>query len=501
MDSQAAKATDMEDAKSASEPRRRNLARSYLEAGFKTGAALVERAKSSSYLAKVGIEAIEKINSPLTSFAKGQWEARGDPLLTTIDDTLDVALETVKSAVSSPFSRGSGGAVTASSSAGPAPVSSPPPLDLGVDSGRNPSNTVHVERKKTTYNLFWEQIKTRFMNTRWFAQVNKILLENGVVEVLRNSVLRPAEIFFNTATEVYSAQPTLEGFLGALKRRVGRVWDTRLASMSTTFWRAARAFTHAVGAQKAITSFLNLGRATQDMAVTDLCTSWSKLSTRDGKTESGPSSAPAPKASTSVPTAGDRRFAPVLEPPFSTLSASASGDGERGECGDGRPMCSVSGGAGAGGSGGFAPNSFRRKMARSSKQSRRKKGKARPLPYANRQTPDQILRARLLKKNWFQDVNRVLNENQFISALSKAIVPSQHFFDTSLNVFRQTNNAVSPQAFSNALELQLGHVWNDKLEPFAMDFYHAAKVCTPTRKRDSNGSAEDGGIRGSAYWQ
>ena len=72
MDSQAAKATDMEDAKSASEPRRRNLARSYLEAGFKTGAALVERAKSSSYLAKVGIEAIEKINSPLTSFAKGQ---------------------------------------------------------------------------------------------------------------------------------------------------------------------------------------------------------------------------------------------------------------------------------------------------------------------------------------------------------------------------------------------------------------------------------------------
>jgi len=383
---------------------------------------LISSTKSSSYIAKFGIETIETLGHPLKSFTVSQWETYGEPLLTTFDDTIDRAITAVKN----PFSSGADEKSSSGSSYHP------------------PSTT------SASYNIYWERVKQLFLRSRWFAEVDKILKENGILKFVNKSVLRPAEIFFNTATDVFCVQNSLDGFLTVLKNRVGPVWDSRLGDLAKSFFNAAKKVSDSFGAHKCLQGFFHLKRAREDMAVDDLVSHFeSALQSRSAQ----------------------------------TMDCKRISDGERRQnsCHSNSSESEIMRLKGAA----CQSSGSRKKRGPMEKTYRRYR---QPNPYA-RQSMPQALKRRLKQKRWFSQVDNILRQNDFIKALPKRIVPSNHFFETAMRLLNNPTSTASIEnscTFSNTLKTEMGFAWDGRLGPLANDFYHTMKLMSRRQKYDED---------------
>jgi len=77
----------------------------------------------------------------------------------------------------------------------------------------------------------WTELKEKLSNSRWFQVVNDILLQNPLMQSVKSRYVKPAEAFFNTATEVYMTHGgSFEQFVEEMKLKMGDAWDERLAN-------------------------------------------------------------------------------------------------------------------------------------------------------------------------------------------------------------------------------------------------------------------------------
>ncbi|GAB5357378.1 hypothetical protein AAMO2058_000369500 [Amorphochlora amoebiformis] len=441
------------------DPARMQLARDLLQAVGDKASNLITHTKSSSYIAKFGIETIETLGTPLKSFTVQQWEAYGEPLLASFDDTLDRAITAVKS----PFAGST------------------------EEEGSASEQKRIVQCDQTAYNLYWERVKELFMKSRWFAQVDKILKENGFLELMKHSVLRPAEMFFNTAAEVFRVEKSLNGFLVVLRKRVGRVWDGRLAALAASFYRAAEMVAGSIGAKKCLQGLLNLGRARKDMAMNDLISHFEEAKVV------GPESETNVKTETStLPSVKSRRMqrnmADFPTSSQSTLPQPSALAGVQSSHTLSPPhpqdLCSELKYRPEDLNPCVSPRKRIRKASEKMKSSRRFR---QPYPYSRhtavRVFKPQILRQKLREKKWFTEVDCILGQNDFIKALSSQIVPSNHFFQTALRIMKGGRDLNSSQKFCRFMSAELGFAWDSRLAPLAADFYHVARTLLTHRRR------------------
>mmetsp|Transcript_25833 Transcript_25833/g.43248 ORF Transcript_25833/g.43248 Transcript_25833/m.43248 type:complete len:430 (-) Transcript_25833:247-1536(-) len=403
------------------DPKKMQIARDLLQAVGDKASSIITSTKSSSRLAKFSIETIETLGNPFKTFTVSKWETYGEPLLTTFDNTLDRAIAAVKT-----------------------------PFSTSADISPDEMKTVQPpESHQASYFLYWEKVKELFLKSRWFAQVDKILRENGAVKILNQSILRPAEMFFNTATEVFCVEASLEGFLDTLRTRVGPVWDTRLGELSASFFRVATRICESVGAQKCLQGFMNLKNARKDMAVDDLTNHLSKADLNkeeERKTLDKASMEPAVQTP-----------APLLKKP-TTTSWVRIGTVRRLTSTNTKPGACTAGQA--------------RKRYRKGGESyfRKRHG----TPYARESMP-KTLKRKLKAKSWFRAVDDILRQNEFIKALPKKIVPSQHFFETAVRALEVPENTEDAEMFSNNLQSALGFSWDSRLVPLSNEFHQTAK--------------------------
>lgn len=178
-------------------------------------------------------------------FTFNKWEAYGDPLLSKIDQRIDEAFQAVEG---SRVLGSTGGSAEAHNHAAPnahtndtSSVTSEVASDSSTDemkdsasSGGDMAMTVHDPHDEMIYAMYWQQLKGKFVESRWYSMVDEILLQNRVVEAFSARMMRPAETFFTTITEEFLTHATLEEFMAALKIRVGPAWsDTRTNTRAT----------------------------------------------------------------------------------------------------------------------------------------------------------------------------------------------------------------------------------------------------------------------------
>lgn len=189
-------------------------------------------------------------------FTIDQWATYGDPLLSKIDQRIDEAFQVVEH---SRLARTPGGAgssasattptATSGGTSAPHPEGSPgsggtAPDDASESSSHDDemkeedSLTLHAE-DEAMYAMYWQKLKGKFVNSRWYSMVDEILLQNRVVEAFSARMVRPAENFYNTVTEEFLTHATMEEFMAALKLRVGPAWseatDARVHSDEVAF--------------------------------------------------------------------------------------------------------------------------------------------------------------------------------------------------------------------------------------------------------------------------
>jgi len=480
---------------------KRQLARNALMAvGAKAGE-VTDSIKSSSYVFKFGIETAGRLLSPATSFTLNQWNHYGEPLLSQLDDTLDSTLNAIQEAASR--------------------------------NSAESSEQAQRDAQKQSYILYWESLKQKLVQSKWFAKVDEILLQNLLVKAVTSRIsplVRPAEVFFNTATEVFMSDgDTWEAFLEALKMRMGPAWDERLTSPARAFYTTSRTVKTIVGAGKFFGGAFQLGRQKLNDAIDDLISRWDTMVIRTDNAVDYllPERKEAPEEHIENDTDLEED-APVAELPPSAFSSSlrqASSDLDsplhapdakhadsalmfemdfdragsevsamdltepRAEVSEEEDAVveeefslSSSSTAGIDAAAPSSPFSARGKRPRSvlpiaQKVSKRLRQR---IPLVT-ELPAQ-LKARLLQSEWFQRVDEILRENVIVqmmqlqmmavSALSQVVRPGEHFYNTAARVFIEHTR--SCQDFLNHLRQAMGRAWDERLTRHAVAFFKSA---------------------------
>jgi len=317
---------------------------------------------------------------------------------------------------------------------------------------REDLKAVEVSERRTSYFLYWDRVKELFLKSQWFAQVDMILHENGILRILQSTILRPAEVFFNTATEVFGVQSDLQGFLSTMRGRVGPVWDSRLADLAAAFFRAAKTICDSVGSQKCFLGLQNLTKARRDMAVDDLTAHFDRALDRKEVSK--------------------QIEAKIISRPFSTLGTVGTVrkslmDTESNQA----KACTIM-------------KSRKRRKAGEKGKGKHLRRYRQANPYSRDPLP-QIIRRKLKLKNWFNKVDVILRENDFIKALPKKIIPSSHFFDTATRIFQAHSNVESSDQFTTSLQLALGFAWDIRLAPLSNEFYLIARPALRKHRYDA----------------
>ena len=120
-------------------------------------------------------------------------------------------------------------------------------------------------------------MKESFINSNWVTIVDSILIQNVPIRLTISNLsakVRPAEMFYNTATEVYISTSSIDHYLDRLKERMGVAWDDRLTQPARVLFTTARAVTTIVGAGKFVGGAMQLGRSKLSLVIDQLCEQW-----------------------------------------------------------------------------------------------------------------------------------------------------------------------------------------------------------------------------------
>jgi len=260
MTSKVDESTSFDEMKTQEVPTQRHLARRTFYAGLhhttQYTTHILERSKSTLGVVKFGIETMEKLVEPAKSFTAHKWSTYGDPLLSKLDAKIDKAFYVLANATS------------------------PTPLALSFhqeDDSEVVATSPDEEVNKIVYFLYWGRLKDQFMSSQWFLRCNYILMQNSMVQAVTQKVYQPAETFYNTVTEEFVANQSIDQYLQALKERMGPTWDDRLTPLARAFYTTAQAVTAIVGAGSFMGGAFQLGKSRVHTAIDDLLTRWDQV--------------------------------------------------------------------------------------------------------------------------------------------------------------------------------------------------------------------------------
>lgn len=268
-----------------------SLGRSISRKALLTVGARAAAIANSSSVMKFSINTALKLTpSTVKSFTVNQLYNYGNPLIDAVDRKLDETIDVIEGiqSVAYSYSNTNNGneqinddsndpfvvdEMNSSSSPIPIPSTALTSSSTEITSLSPPSPT-----PSALYSLYWDHLKDKFVQSRWYGAVDEILLQNALVKSFTANVIKPADCFFNTITEEFvSHGGNQEEFLFSLQQRVGSAWDDRLAPLARGFYSTARAVSALVGAGKFVGGALQLGKAKVSTAIDDLMYQWDKV--------------------------------------------------------------------------------------------------------------------------------------------------------------------------------------------------------------------------------
>eukprot|EP00455_Lapot_gusevi_P048433 TRINITY_DN6691_c0_g3_i1.p1 TRINITY_DN6691_c0_g3~~TRINITY_DN6691_c0_g3_i1.p1 ORF type:complete len:569 (-),score=194.91 TRINITY_DN6691_c0_g3_i1:125-1831(-) len=454
----------------ASQANRRQLARDTLTHIGQAASNFLNNTKSKSAMLKFGIETMGKLVSPaVTNFYIHKWETYGEPILTQIDAKIDSALTSLSHLHISPEQT---------------------TTDLAVQSTQVESKEAAVESQpapdRVSYALYWDQLKTCLMQSRWFHVVDDILLQSVPLRLLAKRMVSPAELFFHTATEVYLTSPSLDEFLRQLQVRMGAAWDERLRHPATVFFTTAAAVRSVVGAGRFVGGAIQLGKSKVSSVMQELVSRWEHIITNaDCVVDRW---LPEYLAATAAPSADPANASPASMAPLAAPQADVVEEKILSECvapSSRPPSASVPVCVDESSELSDSSDSSESKKRRYSdvshlacKVSRRLRQRLPAMPtiptIPSLQSIQHLannLKERLHAVSWFQHVDEILLQNPLLSALKNFMRPAEHFFHTSLQVVSQHLNWTSVDDFVSALRTRLGSAWDERLMQPTLTFF------------------------------
>lgn len=275
--------------------------------------------------------------------------------------------------------------------------------------------------------LHWDRLRDNFAKSSWARNVNDILKESLASESDIPHLDNPAEVFYNTAMDIYQQDVSFDEFLSQLRSRLDSVWDDRLEHPASVFFTTAETVTSVVGAGKIFGGALRYGQATFNSAIDQIIERWQMIL---GVTED----------------AVDKILPEVKE--------YDADDEEKNE------------------------ELFLKKRGRGvtdiySKVRRRVKQRIPTFASIRMHVKEKLDRS-----YWFQKVDDILLQNVLLRSLGDLMRPAEHFYDTAMSTFDQNRQSLSQ--FVNALRERLGNAWDDRLEEAACEFYESATDISDT---------------------
>lgn len=138
----------------------------------------------------------------------------------------------------------------------------------------NSSYTVYWDSLKASIKLFLFMIYIGFLRSNWCNIVDSILIQALPIEVAKATSVRPAELFYNTCTEIYLTSTSVNQYLLVLKNRMGASWDDKLEEPARVLFTTSRAVATVVGAGKFVGGAIQLGRSKITSVIDQLCSHW-----------------------------------------------------------------------------------------------------------------------------------------------------------------------------------------------------------------------------------
>lgn len=301
---------------------------------------------------------------------------------------------------------------------------------------------------------YWIRLRQAFVNSNWFRNVDRIMSENYLLNTM---IARPAELFFNTATEVFLSSERFSEFLESLKERLGSSWDDRLTPLASTFFSTAHVVSNIVGAGRFVGGALQLGKSTINAAWGQIFSSWEQIL---GATDSAVDF-----------------LLPDWEELHSNSSTSSHDEGvSEGEEDSELKIDPIEGEFKI-----YQTEDMQSETSDGSVRKKRRRGVNDIAVKVSRRVKQRmpslqsiglLLKSRFLNYSWFKRVDEILRQNVILRSLGNMVRPAEHFYDTALDIFVEKKRSLDE--FLWALKLKLGAAWDDRLTDVAREFYDSA---------------------------
>jgi len=440
------KSMDME-----SQNNKRHLTRDTLQAFGNAASNLISSSKSKSGVIKFGIETMEKLVAPATTLANRQvcvcvcvtqfiaffflfllifvctvleWEVYAYPLIEEIDDKLDKALDSIEKEMSRQAAERHKKEIEAMN-----------------------KEAEDLNREKAAYALYLEKLRFTFVNSKWFSCVDDILRQSYIVNTVTQKLVQPAELFYNEAMELLMSTSSMEQFLEGFEQRLGSQWDDRLLPYAKAFYATSKAVQAVVGCGKFLAGTLQLGKNTISEAMDGMIGKWNKaLDVTDQAVDRWLPDKP--EDNTTDITHDEKKGSKSIPYPFSFQGSEKEAAAPPKKSGQSKKRMHC-----------LLPLT----------QKVYKRLRQRTLPEIGTD-----LRAQLIDYSWFSKVDQILRQNMMVAQFAKIIRPAEHFYNTSLNVFRR--NRASVENFLTSLRTSLGVAWDERLVQPAKAFWGFAKA-------------------------
>jgi len=280
-------------------------------------------------------------------------------------------------------------------------------------------------------------------------------MQNTMVQAVTQKVYQPAEVFYNTVTEEFVANASIEQYLDSLTERMGPAWDDRLIPLARAFYTTAKAVTAIVGAGRFMGGAIQLGKSRIHNAIDDLLTRWDRVLgvTDDMLDQWLPEKERKERKLKKKQIKKGEEKGEEEETEEETeeevgeeqeLGIFSMEEDEEGESKDSeenpeetslvkkRPSSEVL-------LGGGAPFTLTKRIRQQVSSSLTGLGHLTSLPWSMISQLGFELRQQLSQgsPSWFANVNEVLLQNAVVRAISQGVIqPAEHFFNTSMDVFR-----------------------------------------------------------------
>lgn len=266
-----------------------------------------------------------------------------------------------------------------------------------------------------------------FRDTTWYRRVDSIMGEGFTESTLQ----RPAERFYDTATEAFIATASFPEFVESLKTALGSSWDDRLTQPASVFFTTAQA---AAGIVRA-------GSSTVHSAFTFVGNTFDNVVSH-------------------TDSAVDKWLPTTLD--SDTAVVEKETDESEGRTED---DCNWK-------------KRSRAVVDLASKVTRRVRQR---LP--NWESISKRVKVGL-SAYWFTHVDDILMQNVIVRSLGSLSRPAEHFYDTSMSVFMERKHSLDE--FVEALKTRLGSVWDDRLQESATEFYESATEASDAELAELN---------------